>query len=76
MTDNEKKSTYNYEAQKRYNSKSMHIGLKFIESEKEFYNQIETACNQSGISKQKYIKTAIVEKLQRDGFVPVENGEK
>ena len=65
----EKKSTYNYEAQKRYNEKSRHIGLKFIESEIEFYNQIETACNEKGISKQKYIKEAIMEKLERDGYL-------
>lgn len=65
MADNEKKSTYNYEAQKRYNSKSMHIGLKFIESEKEFYNQIETACSSLNCSKQNFIKTAIKEKLER-----------
>ena len=62
----EKKSTYNYEAQKKYNSKSMHIGLKFIESEKEFYCQIENVCNQLGISKQKYIKQAIKEKMERE----------
>ena len=65
----EKKSTYNYEAQKRYNEKSRHIGLKFIESEIEFYNQIEKACNEKGISKQKYIKEAIMEKLKRDGYL-------
>ena len=65
----EKKSTYNYEAQKRYNEKSRHIGLKFIESEIEFYNQIDKACNEKGISKQKYIKDAIMEKLKKDGFL-------
>lgn len=62
---NEKKSTYNYDAQKKYNSKSMHIGLKFIESEKEFYIQIETACNILNCSKQNFIKTAIREKLEQ-----------
>ena len=65
----EKKSTYNYEAQKKYNEKSKHIGLKFIASEIEFYNQIEKACNENGVSKQKYIKDAIVEKLKKDGFL-------
>lgn len=69
MADNEKKSTYNYEAQKRYNSKSMHIGLKFVEGEKEFYNQIEKACDNLNCSKQNFIKTAIREKLKRDGFL-------
>lgn len=61
----EKKSTYNYDAQKRYNSKSMHIGLKFIENEKGFYEQIETACNILNCSKQNFIKTAIKEKLEQ-----------
>ena len=65
----EKKSTYNYEAQKKYNEKSKHIGLKFIASEIEFYNQIEKACNENGVSKQKYIKKSIMEKLKRDGFL-------
>ena len=65
----EKKSTYNYEAQKKYNEKSKHIGLKFIESEIDFYNQIERVCNEKGVSKQKYIKDAIMEKLKRDGFL-------
>ena len=69
MADIEKKSTYNYKAQKKYNENSKHIGLKFIASEIEFYNQIETACNEKGISKQKYIKDAIAEKLKRDGFL-------
>ena len=69
MADIEKKSTYNYEAQKRYNEKSKHIGLKFIASEIEFYNQIEKACNVNRVSKQKYIKDAIEEKLKRDGFL-------
>ena len=65
----EKKSTYNYEAQKKYNEKSKHIGLKFIESEIDFYNRIENVCNEKGISKQKYIKVAIVDKLKRDGCI-------
>ena len=65
----EKKSTYNYEAQKKYNENSKHIGLKFIASEIEFYNQIEKVCNTIGCSKQKYIKIAIEEKLKRDGFL-------
>ena len=65
----EKKSTYNYEAQKKYNEKSKHIGLKFISSEIEFYSQIEKVCNEKGISKQKYIKDAIMEKLKMDGFL-------
>ena len=69
MADNEKKSTYNYEAQKKYNENSKHIGLKFIANEIEFYNQIESVCNVKGISKQAYIKSAIREKLAHDGYL-------
>ena len=70
MADNtEKKNTYNYEAQKRYNENSKHIGLKFIASEIDFYNQIEKVCNTIGCSKQNYIKTAIREKLVKDGYL-------
>lgn len=71
MTDNKekKKSTYNYKAQKKYNEKSTHIGLKFIEKEYDLYSQIITACNNLGCSKQSFIKLAIVEKLERDGLI-------
>ena len=66
MKENGKKSTYNYEAQKRYNENSKHIGLKFVASEIDFYNQIEKICKEKNCSKQNYIKNAIREKLERD----------
>lgn len=69
MPDKEKKSTYNYESQKKYNENSKIIGLKFIGKEKPFYDEIEKACNSLGMSKQGFIKTAIREKLERDGFI-------
>ena len=65
----EKKSTYNYEAQKKYNEKNVVISLKFIHSEKSFLDSIEKACHNTGISRQKYIKDAIMEKLKRDGYI-------
>ena len=65
MSENEKKSTYNYEAQKKYNAKNSYINLKFIQSESDFFEQIEKACNILGTSKQGFIKTAIREKLER-----------
>ena len=69
MADNTgKKSTYNYEAQKKYNANSIHIGLKFIASEKETVEKINYACNKMNVSKQKFIKDAIIEKLEREGF--------
>ena len=74
----EKKSTYNYEAQKKYNEKNVVISLKFIHSEKSFLDSIEKACHNTGMSRQKYIKDAIKEKLKKDGFLSesVEQNEK
>ena len=69
MADKDKKSTYNYEAQKKYNENSKIIGLKFIGKEKDFYDTIGNACDTLGMSKQGYIKQAIREKLERDGFL-------
>ena len=63
MSD-EKKSTYNYEAQKKYNEKNVVITLKFIHSEKEFLQSIENACEDLGISRQAFIKAALMEKLE------------
>ena len=64
-----KKSTYNYEAQKKYNEKNVIVSLKFLQSEKEFLQSIEKACNILKVSRQAFIKTAIREKLERDGFL-------
>lgn len=69
IENTEKKSTYNYKAQKKYNENSKHIGLKFIASEIDFYNQIEKVCNEMNCSKQAYIKSAIREKLVHDGYL-------
>lgn len=62
---NEKKSTYNYQAQKKYNEKNTIVSLKFIHSENEFLQDIEKACKSLGISRQNFIKTAIREKLEQ-----------
>ncbi|MBQ8246904.1 MAG: hypothetical protein IJZ42_07205 [Lachnospiraceae bacterium] len=69
MADKEKKSTYNYESQKKYNENSKIISLKFIGKEKPFYDEIEKACVTLEMSKQGFIKMAIREKLERDGFI-------
>lgn len=66
---NKKKSTYNYEAQKKYNAKNKFVNLKFVQSENEFFDTIEKACATLGMSKQGFIKTAIHEKWKRDGFL-------
>lgn len=71
MAENEngKKSTYNYESQKKYNKKNTVVSLKFIHSENDFLQDIENACKSLEISRQSYIKIAIREKLERDGFI-------
>lgn len=74
--ENRKKNTYNYESQKKYNEKNVVITMKFIHSEKEFLQCLESACNSLEISRQAYIKTAIREKLERDGFLNCWNDEK
>ncbi len=68
-TEIKKKSTYNYESQKKYNAKNSFINLKFIQSENDFLEQIEKACVTLEMSKQGFIKMAIREKLERDGFI-------
>ena len=65
----EKKSTYNYEAQKKYNEKNVVVSLKFLQSEKEFLQSIEKACNKLEMSRQAFIKMAICEKLEREKFL-------
>ena len=66
--ENGRKSTYNYESQKKYNEKNVVITMKFIHSEKDFLQSIEKACDSLGMSKQGFIKMAIREKLERDGL--------
>ena len=66
----EKKSTYNYEAQKKNNEKNVVISLKVIHAEKSFLDSIEKACHNTGMSRQKYIKDAIIEKKKKDGYMP------
>jgi len=65
----QKKSTYNYESQKKYNAKNTVISLKFIHSENDFLKQIENASNILGMSRQAFIKQAIREKLEHDDFL-------
>ena len=64
-----KKSTYNYEAQKKYNAKNNFVNLKFVQTENDFFECIENACLTLGMSKQGFIKAAIREKLERDGYL-------
>ena len=60
-------STDEFEGLSAVKGTNIHFN-ELIENEKEFYNQIETTCNNLNCSKQSYIKTAIREKLERDGL--------
>ena len=37
------------------------------------YRAVERAMKESGMNRNKWTTTAIIEKLERDGFVPIEN---
>lgn len=64
-----KKNTYNYDSQKRYNDKNKIYSIKYLPSEFDVVNQIEKACERLNMSKQSFIKIAIIEKLERDNNV-------
>lgn len=62
-------SYYNAKNQKEYNEKNAIFSVKYIgTSESELIVKIENAIESSGLSKQAWIKSAIIEKLQREGY--------
>lgn len=70
--EHNKKSTYYAESQKTYNDKCLKYTIKFTLNESEVAEIVSRAIANSGMTPNKYIKIAIREKLERDGFVPVE----
>lgn len=71
-----KKSTYFAESQKRYGAKCVNIAVKYTPNESDVSCIFLDAVEKSGLTKNQWVKSAIVEKLQRDGFLPVGNVEK
>ncbi|MBQ8246902.1 MAG: hypothetical protein IJZ42_07195 [Lachnospiraceae bacterium] len=71
MADNEngKKSTYFAESQKRYNEKCKFYHIKYTLEEKEKAEIVNSAILKSGLTANAWIKTAIHDKLEKDGFI-------
>ena len=70
MSYSEKQRQYN----DKYDAKNMiSYTVKYRLS---IYDAVEKAMEKSGMNRNKWTTTAIVEKLKRDGFLPVEQGEK
>lgn len=63
---NNKKSTYFAESQKRYGEKCKKYTVKFTLNEIEKSEQIEKAIAVSGLTANAWIKSAMMEKVERD----------
>ena len=63
-----KKSTYFAESQKRYGAKCKTFAIKYVPNDIYMVELIEQA-SENYKSTQDFIKTAINEKLKRDGFL-------
>ena len=70
MSYSEKQRQYN----DKYDAKNM-ISYT-VKYQRSIYSAVEKAMEKSGMNRNKWTTTAIVEKLKRDGFLPVEQGEK
>lgn len=68
-TENKKKKTYFANSQKRYADKCKVYHVKYIPTEFDSMEAIEKALSVSGMSANAWIKLAIREKLERDGFM-------
>jgi hypothetical protein len=61
--------SYNAKADKKYNAKSQSIGIKFTPNESAFHDAIIKYCLDNGMSKQAFVKNAIREKLEWNGYL-------
>ena len=61
--------SYDPKADKKYNAKSNYVSVKFTPKETFFYDTIEKYCDDNSITKQAFTKNAIVEKLEKDGYL-------
>ena len=61
------------EARTRANKKYAEKNMKMISVNlnKDVFEMLESGVLKSGINRNKYVTTAILEKLERDGFLPV-----
>ena len=66
---NNKKSTYFKDSQKRYGEKCVKYTIKYTLNESEVSAIVVDAIGKSGLTANRWIKDAIMEKLKRDGFL-------
>ena len=69
MKQDEMKSTYFAESQKRYNDKCVKFTIKYTLNECQISEIVKTAIVKSGETPNKWIKQAIYEKLKNEGYV-------
>ena len=67
----ENKNNYNKEVQDRYKAKCMQIAIRYGVNEDDLMisQAIEKYCRDNGCSRGSFTRDAIVEKLERDGFL-------
>ena len=66
---NNKKSTYFADSQKRYSEKCVKYTVKYTLNESEVSAVVVDAIGKSGKTPNRWIKDAIKEKLERDGYI-------
>ena len=66
---NNKKSTYFKDSQKRYGDKCVKYTVKYTLNESEVSAIVVDAIGKSGLTANRWIKDAIMEKLKRDGYI-------
>ena len=66
---NNKKSTYFKDSQKRYGEKCVKYTVKYTLNESKVSTIVVDAIGKSGLTANRWIKDAIKEKLERDGFL-------
>lgn len=72
MMDNpKKKSTYFAESQKRYGDKCVKYTIKYTLNESDISNVVVDAIEKSGLTANRWIKEAIMEKLVHDGYIEI-----
>lgn len=71
-----KKSTYYPASQKKYGEKCLKYTVKYTLNESEIAEIVCHVISNSGMTPNKYIKVAIAEKLERDGFLDSDNDDK
>ena len=67
--ENNKKSTYFKDSQKRYGERCVKYTVKQTLNESDISAVVMDAIGESGKSPNRWIKDAIMEKLKRDGFL-------